>query len=121
GWFQLQIADTAYEIARGKGSGERPVVGVNRYVDTEEDHKIETHQLDPESEARQIRRLKETREARDQRRADDALAELRRVATDPDANLMPATVEAVRAHLSMGEITGALREVFGTYRENAVF
>ncbi|MGH3749011.1 MAG: methylmalonyl-CoA mutase family protein, partial [Micromonosporaceae bacterium] len=42
GWFQLQIADTAYEIARGKGSGERPVVGVNRYVDTEEDHKIET-------------------------------------------------------------------------------
>jgi methylmalonyl-CoA mutase N-terminal domain/subunit len=121
GWFQREIADTAYDFARRKGTGDRPVVGVNRYVDASEDHKVETHQLDPESEARQVKRLKETRQARDQKRADAAMAELLRVAAAPDANLMPATIEAVRAHLSMGEITGALRQVFGTYRENPVF
>jgi methylmalonyl-CoA mutase cobalamin-binding domain/chain len=121
GWFQREIADTAYDFARRKGSGDRTVVGVNRYVDAEEDHKIEVHELDPESEARQIRRLKEVRETRDSDRAAAALSELQRVAREPDANLMPATIDAVRAHLSMGEITGALREIFGSYRETPVF
>jgi methylmalonyl-CoA mutase N-terminal domain/subunit len=46
---------------------------------------------------------------------------LQRVAHDQDANLMPATIQAVRAHLSMGEITGALKEVFGSYTEVPVF
>jgi len=121
GFFQKEISDSAYDYAKRKASGDRPVIGVNKYVDAQEDQKIEVHQLDPESEARQIRRLKQVRADRDQDRAQKALDNLLAVARDEDANLMPATIEAVRAHLSMGEITGALREVFGSYQETPVF
>jgi len=121
GYFQREIADTAYDFALRKGRGDRPVIGVNKYVDADAGQKIEVHQLDPESEARQITRLKQTKSDRDPDVAAAALDELVAVAKDPDANLMPATITAVRAHLSMGEITGALREVFGSYRENPVF
>ena len=121
GFFQKEISDSAYDYAKRKASGDRPVIGVNKYVDSGEDQKIEVHQLDPESEARQITRLKKTRAERDPQRADAALQKLLDVARDDTANLMPATIEAVRAHLSMGEITGALREVFGSYQETPVF
>ncbi|TFV54612.1 methylmalonyl-CoA mutase [Mycobacterium sp. PS03-16] len=121
GFFQKEISDSAYDYAKRKASGDRPVIGVNKYVDAQEDQKIEVHQLDPESEARQIRRLKQVRADRDQDRAQKALDTLLAVARDENANLMPATIEAVRAHLSMGEITGALRDVFGSYQETPVF
>jgi methylmalonyl-CoA mutase N-terminal domain/subunit len=121
GFFQREISDTAYDFARRKASGARVVVGVNKYVDTGTGEKIETHKLDPESEARQISRLKEVRESRDAARAGKSLENLLAVARDQNANLMPATIEAVKAHLSMGEITGALREVFGSYTETPVY
>jgi len=121
GFFQREISDTAYDFARRKASGDRPVIGVNKNVDTEQGEKIETHKLDPESESRQIRRLKQTRADRDPVRAEKAMDALLAAARDPDANLMPPTIEAVKAHLSMGEITGALRDVFGTYTETPVF
>jgi methylmalonyl-CoA mutase cobalamin-binding domain/chain len=121
GFFQREISDTAYDFARRKASGERPVIGVNKYVDADNDQKVEVHKLDPESEARQLGRLKQVRENRDQRRAAAALESLVTLARDDSANLMPATIEAVRAHLSMGEITGALRGVFGSYTETPVF
>jgi methylmalonyl-CoA mutase N-terminal domain/subunit len=121
GFFQREISDTAYEFAKRKASGDRPVIGVNKHVDAVADQKIEVHQLDPDSESRQIARLQRVRAERDPDRAERALDELVRVAKDDSANLMPATLEAVRAHLSMGEITGALRGVFGTYVESPVF
>jgi methylmalonyl-CoA mutase cobalamin-binding domain/chain len=121
GFFQREISDTAYDFARRKASGDRPVVGVNKYVDDGATEKIETHKLDPESEARQISRLKQVRESRDPVRAEAAMQRLRTVAQDHDANLMPATIEAVKAHLSMGEITRSLGEVFGSYTETPVF
>jgi methylmalonyl-CoA mutase cobalamin-binding domain/chain len=121
GFFQKEISDSAYDYAKRKASGDRPVIGVNKYIDAEEDQKIEVHKLDPESEARQIGRLKQVRADRDPRRAEAALDALLAAARDESVNLMPATIEAVRAHLSMGEITGALREVFGSYQETPVF
>ncbi|GAB2964874.1 methylmalonyl-CoA mutase family protein [Amycolatopsis acidiphila] len=121
GFFQREISDTAYEYARRKADGDRPVIGVNKHVDDGEAEKIETHKLDPESEARQITRLEQIRENRDPARAKAAMEQLLAVAAEPGANLMPATIEAVEAHLSMGEITGALRDVFGTYTETPVF
>jgi methylmalonyl-CoA mutase N-terminal domain/subunit len=121
GFFQREISDSAYDFARRKGSGERPVIGVNRYIDESEDHKVEVHQLDPESEQRQILRIKQVRENRDQARAQQAMDALLAAAADPDANLMPPTIEAVKAHLTMGEITYALRGVFGSYQETPVY
>ena len=116
-YFQREIADFAYEQAKLKASGERTVVGVNKYVDQGESDKVETHQTDPSSEQRKIDRLVEVKRTRDNRAVDAALAELTGVAKDPAANLMPATIAAVKAHASMGEIVTSLEGIFGRYRE----
>jgi methylmalonyl-CoA mutase cobalamin-binding domain/chain len=121
GFFQREIADSAYEFARKKASAERTVVGVNRYIDEDEDQKIEVHRLDPASEQRQIDGLQRVKRERDQAEVDRLLKELQATAQDPDANLMPVTIAAVRAHASMGEIVNALKDVFGTYSETPVF
>lgn len=121
GWFQREIADTAYNIAKHKASGDLTVVGVNKYIDEEEDRKIEVHKADPEVERRQINRLKRVKADRDQALVDRLLAELRAVATNDHINLMPVTIEAVKAHASMGEIVHALKDVHGTYQETPVF
>jgi methylmalonyl-CoA mutase cobalamin-binding domain/chain len=120
-YFQREIADFAYTFAQRKASGDRSVVGVNKFVDAEEDQQIETHKLDPGSERRKVMRLKEVKESRDPALVDATLAELVRVARLPDENIMPATIAAVEANVSMGEIVKALEGVFGRYRERPVF
>jgi methylmalonyl-CoA mutase N-terminal domain/subunit len=120
-FFQKEIADFAYEFAQRKASGDRTVVGVNKFVDAEETQQIEVHRLDPDSERRKITRLKEVKESRDQAVVRATLAELKRVAALPDENIMPATIAAVEANASMGEIVKALETVFGRYTERPVF
>ena len=119
--FQREIADFAYDIATRKASGELPVIGVNRYVDEGEDHKVEVHKIDPETEKRKIGMLQEVKSSRDEDAAQAALSALVAVARDGDANLMPATIDAVKARATMGEIVHALEEVFGRYVETPVF
>jgi len=121
GWFQREIADTAYEVARGKASGERVVIGVNKYVEPTADPPITTHKIDPAVEARQIARLREARRTRDGARVTALLDRLEREARDPAANLMPVTIELVKARASMGEIVGRLRQLFGAYAERPAF
>ena len=120
-YFQKEIADFAYEFAQRKASGDRAVIGVNKYVDAAEEQPIEVHRLDPDSERRKISRLKEVKESRDQAAVRATLAELKRVAACPDENIMPATIAAVEANVSMGEIVKALETVFGRYTERPVF
>jgi methylmalonyl-CoA mutase N-terminal domain/subunit len=120
-YFQKEIADFAYEFAQRKASGDRTVIGVNKFVDAPGEQQIEVHRLDPDSERRKISRLKEVKESRDQAVVQAALAELRRVAEVPDENLMPATIAAVEANVSMGEIVKTLETVFGRYTERPVF
>jgi methylmalonyl-CoA mutase cobalamin-binding domain/chain len=120
-YFQREIADFAYDYAQRKASGDRAVVGVNKFIDETEDHKVEVHAGDPTTEARKINRLKEIKRDRDNARVDEALKALLEVAKDPDANLMPATIDAVRAHASMGEIVYCLEDLFGRYSETPVF
>jgi methylmalonyl-CoA mutase N-terminal domain/subunit len=67
------------------------VVGVNKYVDAAADQPVETHRLDPESERRQVERLRRVRAERDEPRWERALKELAETARDPGENLMPAT------------------------------
>jgi len=122
GWFQREIADFAYDEALRRASGERVVVGVNRYVEPpQEEQPIEVHRLDPETEARQVEHLRRVRASRDGERVDELLVRLRAAARDESANLMPATIAAVEARATMGEVVGALEDVFGRYRENAAF
>ncbi len=123
GYFQREEADFAYGVAQRRASGEDVVIGVNKFVDAgvDTDAPVETHRLDPDSERRQIDRLRAIKAARDPQQVARALKELEEAARDPAANLMPATITAVKAQASMGEIVNALRDVFGTYVETPVF
>ena len=121
GWFQKEIADSAYDHALRKASGEHPVIGVNKYVEDGDDEAVETHPYDPQTETRQIAGLQRTREERDEPLVQKLLDELETAAGDPAANIMPATIAAVDARASMGEIIERLKTLWGTYRESPVF
>ena len=121
GFFQRAIAESAYTYARRKETGEQVVVGVNKYVDPPEPANIEIHKIDPEAEARQIRRLRATRMKRNNAEVERLMSRLAAEAEDPSKNLMPVTVELVKARVSMGEIVQRLRGVFGSYVETPVF
>ena len=121
GFFQREIADSAYDFARRKAVGEQPVIGVNVMVEPSEPPPIPIHKVDPAVEARQVARLAETRRRRDQALVDRLLDRLAREAREPGTNLMPATIELVKARASLGEITARLRQVWGTYIERPVF
>jgi methylmalonyl-CoA mutase N-terminal domain/subunit len=121
GWFQREIADTAYDVARRKASGEHVVIGVNKHVEPAADQPIALHRIDPGVEARQVARLQAVRQGRDQAKVAALLDRLAREAQDPAVNLMPVTIDLVRARASMGEIVARLRRVFGAYAERPVF
>jgi methylmalonyl-CoA mutase cobalamin-binding domain/chain len=121
GWFQQEIADSAYRYQLAKEAGELRIVGVNAHRDADaEPVPFELHRVEPEVEQRKIAELAEFRLARDRDRVEERLDELREVAAG-DENLMPATIEAVRARATGGEIVEAVRAVFGSYVEHAVF
>jgi len=120
-WFQKHIADFAYDTALRKQSGQKPVIGVNKYVETEEDADIEIHPHDPTTTKRQIDRLHQVRAKRDDAKVEALLEELVTVARDETRNIMPVTIELVRNGASMGDIVEKLRTIWGTYRETPVF
>ncbi len=121
GWFQKQIADFAYETALRKQSGEKPVIGVNTLVEEDENQEIETHPYDYSTAERQIARTRRVRAERDNAKVGTLLEKLVSDAKDETRNIMPVTVELVREGATMGEITGKLKTVWGTYRETPVF
>ena len=121
GWFQKQIADFAYETALRKQSGEKPVIGVNRFVDGTPDPKIHTHPYDQSTADRQIARTKRIRAGQDPALMARLLERLKTVALDKDQNIMPVTIDLVRAGATMGDIVETLKGVWGTYRETPVF
>jgi methylmalonyl-CoA mutase N-terminal domain/subunit len=120
GWFQKEIADSAYDFALRKARGERPVIGVNKYVEKSGRLDIQTHPYDPATERRQIAGLNKVRKTRDNQKLARLLDELKDVARDETANLMPITIELVKTGASMGDIVETLKSVFGTYRETPV-
>jgi len=121
GWFQKHIADFAYETALRKQSGQKPVIGVNKYVEEDEKVDIETHPYDPTTADRQIARLQNVRATRDNQKLNTLLEQLVEVAKDEAQNIMPITIELVEAGATMGDIVEKLRTLWGTYRENPVF
>ncbi len=121
---QMEIANSAWDIQQAKERGEYVYVGVNKYRDPAADEETPPaglHQLPPDIEQRQIQRLRKIKAERDNAAVARALADLRRVARNPDANIMPATIDAVRAYASGGEIVNALVEEWGRYVEHAVY
>jgi methylmalonyl-CoA mutase N-terminal domain/subunit len=116
GWVQRQIGDTAYDVMRRKARGEKISVGVNKYVD-EDETKIEIHRVDPSVEKRQVERLARVKRERDEAKIKRLLAQLQTIARDERANIMPVTIDLAHEYVTMGEIVEALKDVWGTYRE----
>nr|WP_209466441.1 methylmalonyl-CoA mutase family protein [Symbiobacterium terraclitae] len=120
GWFQQQIADSAYRFQRRVMNGDYRVVGVNAYADPDEKPTTNILKVNPEVQRRQIERVRQVRQERDQKAAAAALAELRR-ASQTSENLMPYIIACVRNYCTVGEICGMWREVWGEYREESVY
>lgn len=119
GWFQKALADQAYAYQREVEAGARPVVGVNRYA-TEQATRIPVFKVDPAVEARIVARLPELRARRDGQRVQEALAFVENAARRRE-NTMEPILAAVEAYATVGEICGALRNAWGTYRDLSVF
>jgi len=120
-WFQKHIADYAYDTAIKKQTGEKPVIGVNKYVEPDEKLDVEIHPHDETTAERQINRLRRIRKERDNAKVSTLLEQLVKVAKDPSQNIMPVTIELAREGASMGDIVEKLKKVWGTYRENPVY
>jgi methylmalonyl-CoA mutase N-terminal domain/subunit len=120
GFFQREIADAAYRYQKAVESGERVVVGVNRFQNPDESADIEILKIDPAVERRQKERLAELRASRAASEVERALKALKEGARG-DANLMPLIIDCARAYCTEGEIIAALKEVFGEYRETPMF
>jgi methylmalonyl-CoA mutase N-terminal domain/subunit len=113
GFQKREIEKTAYDVARGIESGERVVVGVNRYV-RPADSAYEPLRADPTIEAQQAERLRVLRETRDDAGVQSSLAALRKAAEGTDNVLYPMH-DALRAKATIGEVCTTLREVWGVY------
>jgi len=120
-WFQRRIADFAYDTALKKANGQKPVLGVNRYVDPDEKFDIELHPYDITTATRQVDRLNRVRKERDNAKVAALLDKLVAVAKDETQNIMPVTIELVEAGASMGDVVERLKGLWGTYREKPVF
>lgn len=118
GYVQGEIQKAAYEYQRAIERREQIVVGVNQYV-AEKETPIPTMRVDPELERAQIERVRALRARRDSARAAGAVAEVERRARSGE-NLLPAIVTAIDAYATVGEISDALRRVFGEYTESVV-
>ncbi|WP_329147447.1 methylmalonyl-CoA mutase family protein [Streptomyces niveus] len=114
GFQKGEIERSAYAVARETDSGERVVVGVNRFrLDEEEPY--EPLRVDPAIESQQAARLAALRAERDQDEVDAALAELRRAAAGSTDNVLYPMKRALKARATVGEVCDALREVWGAY------
>jgi len=117
---QREIADAAFAHQTEVDSGERIVVGVNRFA-VEDEEPIPTLRIDPALERKQLGRLGAARASRDGAAVEACLAALREDAAHAERNLMEPLLECARAHASEGEIVESLQQVFGDYRETPVF
>lgn len=120
GYFQKEIADAAYRYQREVEKKEKFIVGVNEFVEDDEQIEIPLLTIPPEVEIEQKQRLADIRQSRDQQAVDESIAEIKDAAMG-DKNLMPVFIKAAHNYVSLGEMVAELKEVFGTYEEVAVF
>jgi methylmalonyl-CoA mutase N-terminal domain/subunit len=115
GYIQTEIRRASYDHQKAVDSGEQVVVGVNKFT-TKEKAEIELLEIDESIEKKQTERLKKLKSGRDNEKVSRILEEVREVATGDD-NIMPVLIEAVKSYATVGEITDAMRDVFGEYKE----
>jgi len=119
GFPQQEIADAAYKYQEQIDKEEKIVVGVNRYQ-MDNEPPIETLKIDPEVERKQLERLKKIKAERDNAKVTDRLGKLKEAA-EKNENVMPYLIDAVREYASLQEICDVFRNVYGTFRDPAMF
>lgn len=117
GYPQKEIADAAYRYQQQLDSKEKVIVGVNKYAIPEE-RPIDILKIDHAVEERQVERVRKVKRDRDSGKAREMLGRVHAAARNGD-NLMPHLIEAVKHHVTLGEISDVYREVFGVYRDPA--
>ena len=118
GYVQQEIQNAAYEYQRAVDQGQATVVGVNRF-ELEEEKPIPIQRIDEALEPRQVERVRALRARRDAAACQAALRSVEGAARSGD-NLLPRILAAVEASATVGEISDAMRRVFGEYQETVV-
>jgi len=116
-WFQGRIADSAYELERAFNRGERIIVGVNRFLEGNEEDNLDILKITNEDERKQRERLSTVKQDRNETAVLDALDRLAKDAVDPEVNLMPALIDASLAYATVGEMMNTMAGVFGRHVE----
>ena len=116
-WFQGKIADSAFDIERKFNQGRRLIVGVNTATDGSDDDQIDLLKITNVDEQRQRKRLDTVRQDRDSDAVAAALDRVRADSADPEINLMPTLIDAVKAYATLGEIMAAMETEFGRHVE----
>jgi methylmalonyl-CoA mutase N-terminal domain/subunit len=120
GYFQKEIADAAYRYQKEVEKKEKIIVGVNDFIEEGEKIEIPILTISPEVEIAQKKRLADLKQSRNQNDVEESLSEIKSAAENGN-NLMPLFVKAAHNKVTLGEMVGELREVFGTYEEVVVF
>jgi len=119
GYFMGQIAESAYRFEREVNAGQRIIVGVNDFTEGD-DRDTEILRISSDVEDYQLKRLEGVKAQRDQMAVTAALAHVAAQAAEPNTNIMPSLIDAVKTYATVGEIVEAMRDVFGTYTETAI-
>ncbi|MDQ3883913.1 MAG: methylmalonyl-CoA mutase family protein [Thermoproteota archaeon] len=120
GFFQEEIRNNAYQLKKEIDENKRIIVGVNKYQD-ERDVEPMINRIDPLLEQKRLANVREFKNNRDKSKVDQALSKLQKAAEKEDDNLMPYIIDAVKNYSTLGEISSAMRTVFGRYEPKISF
>ena len=121
GFLHRLIADEAFRVQQAVVSGERAIVGLNRFQTDEEPPEVEGYELDEHGRARQLERLAHVKSERSDAAVRSTLEALGKAATQDDANLMPLLVDCAKAYCTVGEMVQVLKNEWGEFQQPAVF
>jgi len=120
GYFQKEIADAAYRYQKEVERKEKYIIGVNEFIETNEKVDIPILTISPEVQKKQVQRLTDLKQSRNQQKVTECLNEITQAAVD-GKNLMSVFVKAAHNYVTLGEMVSTLKKVFGTYEEVSVF
>ena len=120
GYFQKEIADSAYRYQKEVERKDKFIVGVNEFVEKDEKIDIPILLISPEVEIKQKKRLADLKQSRNENSVKESLNEIKNAAVNGD-NLMPVLIKAAQNYVTLGEMVNEMKVIFGTYEEAAVF
>jgi methylmalonyl-CoA mutase N-terminal domain/subunit len=121
GYLQGLISEEAFRVQQAVSSGERAIVGVNRFETDDEPPEVEGYEMDEKARLRQLERLAEVKRSRSAADVRSTLAALEAGAARDDENLMPLLVECVKAYCTVGEMVRVLKDQWGEFQQPTVF